>query len=122
MLRKFSPVINGFMKGIMLAIVLSLISALTLHFTSLSESTLPGLALAILLFSVFMGGWWAARQAGSHGLLNGTKVAFLFIVLSLIITIVFLPGHFTWLGCLFKLLPVLLVGAAGGMLGVATRN
>lgn len=122
MLQKLGPVLTGFTNGVILTVILSLIAALALHFTSLSESFMPGLALGILIFSVFIGGWCAAGKAGSRGLLNGLKVALLFICLSLIITAVFLPGSFDWWGCLIKTASTLAAGALGGILGVTGKS
>lgn len=119
MFKLNSPVLSGFLKGLIFLTLMGIVYGLLMFFTEIPETASPYLTLAILALSVFGGGFGAARQAGAKGLIIGLEVALLFVILILGITLVFRPGYFDWGAALLKLGLVLLAGMLGGMTGVA---
>ncbi len=119
MFKVNSPVLSGFLKGLIFLMLMGIIYGLLMYFTEVPEMTGPYLGLSILALSVFLGSFGAARQTGARGLIIGLEVALLFVILILGITLVFRPGYFDWGTALLKLGLVLLAGMLGGMAGVA---
>lgn len=119
MLKLHNPVLSGFLKGLIFLTLMGIVYGLLMFFTEMPDTARPYLTLAILVFSVFLGGFGAARQAGAKGLIIGLEVALLFVILILGITLVFRPGYFDWGAALLKLGSMLLAGMLGGMTSVA---
>ncbi|MGI6648595.1 MAG: TIGR04086 family membrane protein [Bacillota bacterium] len=119
MIKLSSPLVRGFTSGVILLGILGIIVGLLMYFTNLPESVSPLLTLSIFIFSVFVGGFLAARRQGSKGLLLGFEMALAFIILVLVINLVFNPGHFSWTTSLIKFLLAALAGILGGIMGVA---
>jgi len=114
-----NPVLSGFLKGLLLMIIMGILVGLLMYNTEIPETFGPYLSLSILVLSVFMGGFWATRRAGARGLIIGLEVALIFAFSLLIVTLVFRPGYFSWGATMIKFLLVILAGVFGGMSGVA---
>lgn len=109
---------RGLLAALAIAIVLSLLSTLLLHFSNLSEKFLPWIAAFILLISAFFGSGLAAARAGNKGLFHGLGVGLGFFVLIWLLGMLLFPKPITLLDLLGKLLLTVSAGALGGILGV----
>ena len=76
--------LKGLLWAILITIILGIISALLLQYTSLSESLLSGFSSFIFFISMFSGSIIAAYSAQSKGLLYGTAVSLSYFILALL--------------------------------------
>ena len=93
--------------------LLVIITALIYYFADINEHLLNIILFAIIVISVFSGGWISAKKSGQHGLINGLFCAVVYFIIILAISFIinkqisFTP-HLT---------SMLLAGLASGMLG-----
>ncbi|PTM58328.1 TIGR04086 family membrane protein [Desmospora activa] len=114
-----SPLLSGLL--IVFAIVLagSVVTALLLRFTSITESSLPYFTYGINGIALLIGGWCAGRKAKQRGLLYGGLTGVLYVIIVLLIG--FLAFDTT-----MRIQPVLFticatgLSAIGGIFGVNT--
>ncbi len=87
--RQIWPLLRGAIHGLLAALALlltfSLPAALIVYFSPLSETALTGVALLLDALAAGAGGWYAARRAGSRGLLCGALTALFLAPLLLLI-------------------------------------
>ncbi|MDH7479434.1 MAG: TIGR04086 family membrane protein [Syntrophomonadaceae bacterium] len=115
------PVIRGVLVGVLLSGLLGILTGLLLHLTTLPELS-ASLSITALALILFVGGLTAAYRAGGRGLLVGSEVALVFIVLMFAATLIFYPGQLAWKTAITKSIVSLLAGALGGVVGVAIRT
>lgn len=77
--------ISGAAAALLLMLVLSGLTSLVVHFSSLSEGVLKGAGIAIEAISLFMGGLTAGRISGERGLINGLIVALIMLILMVLL-------------------------------------
>lgn len=115
------PVVRGVLAGVLLAGLMGILAGLLLHLTTLPELNASTGIVALALI-MFFGGLTAAYRAGGKGLLVGSEVALVFIVLMFAVTLIFYPGQLVWKSAVIKSGISLLAGALGGVVGVAIRT
>lgn len=113
---------RGLLVALAVAIVLSLLSTLLLHFTNVSERFLPWIAAFILFISVFFGGGLAAARVGGKGLFHGLLVGLGFFILMWVLGTLLFPGPSTVIGLIEKFVLTVAAGALGGILGVSLAD
>lgn len=114
-----NPLVRGVISSTIVLGVLGLTTGLLVYFTNIPESASYPISLFILAFSVFMGSFLASRRKKSQGLIMGLEIAVIFIFLLVVISIVFLPGQFSWQASLVKFGLISVSSVIGGILGVA---
>ncbi|SHE46979.1 putative membrane protein, TIGR04086 family [Seinonella peptonophila] len=116
-----SPWLNGqlIIWGILLAS--SLIVTCLLRFTPLSEKTLPSIAYIVNVISLFLGGYFSGKAAGTRGWLFGGLQGLIYATVLILIA-------FLAFDTVTQLHPTLLciwgfvLSALGGILGVNQLN
>ncbi len=111
-----NPLLFGYLHAMLLSLFFALICGLIFHFSTLSESHLKLFSLIIILLSVFWGGFKAAQNAESKGLLHGLGVGLLFVLSTLVITFL-IAEQLMFKAILNRLLLCILGGALGGIIG-----
>lgn len=114
-----NAVLRGTMLVLIIMVVLSALAGLIYYLSSLSEKTIPLAAIVILFTSIFLGGFFGARQAGCKGLFHGLAVGAASFLLIFVITLLLLPGGIILKSLLSKIILSLIAGSLGGILGVA---
>lgn len=119
-LTKRSPFWGGVAVALLVVVCLSFLLGLVLHLTPLSEAYLESYALAVTTLGVFLGAAAAAQAAQSRGLVHGTAVASVFLLLVLAVGLL---GPFTIsFGVFAKTsLAAVAAGVLGGIVGVSWR-
>ena len=83
MLKLHSPVLSGFLKGLIFLTLMGIVYGLLMFFTEMPDTARPYLTLAILVLA-FLGGFGAARQAGAKiDYRFGSGVAFVILILGI---------------------------------------
>ncbi len=113
-----SIILKGLVVAVGVSILLVLLMSLLFYFTSLSEKHMSLTSLAILFFSILIGGFVTSKSIGTKGLILGVVVAVVFLVFNIIVSVVFgsLGNDLTSL--LIKSGTIILGGAMGGVIGV----
>ncbi|RKD24660.1 hypothetical protein BEP19_05720 [Ammoniphilus oxalaticus] len=112
-----SPIITGALTTLGLVVIGSLLTSLLLHFSQMSELTLPYFTYSINGLSLLIGGYIAGRRGGQKGWYFGGLTGVAYFIL------VFLIGFLAFdvapqLSVLLFLVIAFVVGALGGVLGV----
>jgi len=118
----FSSVLRGLAWALIISVLLSLLISLILHFTSISEAFLPSFATLIFFLSILLGSTICARHAGHKGLFHGLWVALIYFLISLILSVFFSAGPFSWAVFAKKIAYTILAGVLGGIIGIGLTN
>lgn len=114
-----SPLLVGLVVVFTIVLAGSIVTALLLRFTSISETSLPYFTYGINGIALLIGGWCAGRKAKNRGFLYGGLTGILYVIIILLIG--FLAFDTT-----MRIQPVLFticatgLSAIGGILGVNT--
>jgi len=114
----FASVIKGALIALVITVLGSALLGVVYQMTGLAEKTLPGLSVALFYLSILVGSFWAARDAGSRGLLHGVLVALLIVLLGLLLTGLFFDFQAATENLLLRSGLSGFAGAMGGVLGV----
>jgi len=115
------PILIGLTYALAIVIVGSLITALLLSFTSLSDSKLSIISFAVTGLSLLIGGFIAGKRAGLKGWYYGGLTGLIFgVIISMINFLAFDLGFN--LRSLILILLTFLFGAFGGVLGVNSKK
>lgn len=112
-----AALISGVFSGLALSVAASILIAIVIHYTALTESRLPLVATAVGLASMFLAGLWAAREASSGVLIHGVLAALIYALLTSLISAIFLPGVGGAV-IIRNLALAVPAGAIGGVVGV----
>lgn len=113
----FYAIIKGFFFSLVISLVLSIGTGAVYYLSSVSEKTLPWIAVSILALSCFGGSFAAGRDAGNRGLYHGLAVGFVFFIIVWLAAGFVMPGQ-AIIGMFYKFVIALLAGALGGIVGV----
>jgi len=112
-----AALISGVFAGLALSVAASILIAIAIHYTALTESRLPLLVFAVGLASMFLAGLWAAKEAYSGVLIHGVLAAMIYALLTSLVSALFLPG--VGGAIVFRNLALAIpAGAIGGVVGV----
>lgn len=114
----FSSVVKGALIAFAITVLGSALLGVVYQMTGLAEKTLPGFSVTLFYLSVLIGSFWAARDAGSRGLLHGVFVALLVTMFGFLLAGLFFDFQATAGNLLLRSGLSGLAGAAGGVLGV----
>lgn len=115
--RLTQPTIAGLWYGFLWMMIGALILSLLLQGELVEEVELSLLAYIVHGIAVFFGGMVSGKRAQQKGWYQGTLTGFIYVLLLLIISFLALDhslGLTDWL----LIVPGIIIGAAGGMLGV----
>lgn len=113
---QISLILKGILLASILALLMSLVFAVLLSYTSVPESELA--FNIIFCSSVFIAAFITAYQAGAKGLYHGLAVGLGFVLMVLILSFVFWPEAPSMLKIGEKTILALVSGGIGGIVGV----
>lgn len=112
-----SALISGVVAGLALSVAASILIAIAVHYTALTESRLPAVVFIVGLASMFLAGLGAARKSYSRVLLHGVLAALFYALLTSLVSALFLPGAGGAV-VLRNLILAIPSGVIGGIVGV----
>lgn len=99
-------------------ICLTIFSAL-LTYTSLSENLIQPVVISVTGISILAGSFFSTRKVEKNGILKGSTVGLIYIVLIYFISSIVNNGNFSLnLGSIIMILAGIICGAIGGIIGV----
>jgi len=111
--RILSVELRAITKAVLFSLVLGLVSAFVIYFSSLSEELLPALGKGILILSIFLAACQVSKHYGSKGLIRGLSIGMVFFIIMLIATFIFNPSLIALKTFVYTLLLCLLAGILG---------
>ncbi len=122
----FSSAAMGFLKGALIAALLTLIvflaAAFILSYTPLPEGAIPYIAYIVQIIGAAISGFIPANRAGTRGILTGAVSGILYILLIWLIASLSSGSFLFDKHILTMLLMSLFSGAVGGILGVNLKS
>lgn len=119
--KRSHPIIIGLLYTVIILIIVCLVLALALYFTSLSESNIFIISLIATSISIIIGGFVSGKKAGTKGWLYGGFVGLIYGIIIIIIIFLAYDKHIDIRQVVFVLLNFLL-GAFGGIFGVNLKK
>jgi len=120
--KKLSVELNGLGRSLLLSLLLSLLAAVLIYYTSLQETLMVSLANIIIILSVFWGGCHVSKTYGSKGLLHGSITGIFFFFFLLAVTLFIDLSLVTAKSIIYTLLACTLSGGLGGILGIGLSD
>ena len=115
-------ILKGTMISIILTLILLLIFATVLTYTTVAENTIPAVIIVITAISLLIGSSVVGRKARRNGLLNGATIGIIYLLLIYIISSI-LGGNFTLgIKSIIMIIVGILFGILGGIVGVNTKK
>ena len=111
-------ILKGVLISMLISVVLLLLGALLLTFTSMPESFIPAIVEAITLISIFAAGIKCAKGAQKAGWLFGMSAAVGYYIALVVISMLTLGGISFGASNLGSISAGLIVGAIGGIVGI----
>lgn len=111
-------------KGVLVSLVVSLTCVLLLSLISLVteslvvEDYLRYILVGVTMLSIFSGGVYAARRAGSMGLVIGMAVGVIYVIISLAVGMEISSESLSFWVLVNKFIAGMAAGALGGLVGV----
>lgn len=122
----FSSATLGFFKGVgiaaLLTLLIFLISALLLSYTSLPESAIPYISFITQIIGALIAGLIPAKRARTRGMLTGSLSGFIYILIIWLIASLASDGFYVGKHILTMLLLSLIAGGIGGITGVNLKS
>ncbi|MDD3268913.1 MAG: TIGR04086 family membrane protein [Syntrophomonadaceae bacterium] len=105
-------------KALLLSLILCLLAAAIVYYSSLNETLFPTLGRIILIITVFLCGCQVSKAYGSKGLLRGVFMGLLSFILLVVATYVFNSSLIDWKSFFYTLCLCITAGGLGGILGI----
>lgn len=112
-----SPILSGLVLMLAIVVIGSLVVALLLQFTGLSERSMPVITYAVNALSLVVGGFVAGRKARERGWLYGGVTGVLYTLVLLLISFLAFDAAVTS-KTFVSMISSFAIAAIGGMLGV----
>jgi len=115
-------ILKGTIISIILTLILLLIFATILTYTTVAENTIPAVIIVITAISLLIGSTVVGRKARRNGLLNGAIIGVIYLLLIYIISSI-LGGNFNLgLKSVIMIIAGISFGILGGIIGVNTKK
>ncbi len=111
-------ILKGISFAIVISLILLLIFALLLTYTSISESTITPVVVAVAGVSILIGSSIATSKIRKNGLLNGGIVGFIYGIILYVSSSLCLVGFTFTLHSIIMLMVGIATGMLGGVIGV----
>jgi len=118
--NSLNPLLYGYLHSVILSVLLTLLIGAIFHFSSLSEANLRTFSIVVIALSAFWGGFRAANNSESRGLIHSLFVGILFWLTTILITL-FISEPLVVKIILIRLLYCLLGGILGGVTGALLK-
>ena len=119
--RPSSPLFGGLFVAIIWLGAGALLLSMLLRFSSLQETSLPGLAMSVHGLAALAGGFSSGRRSARKGWYYGIILGAVYAVIILMIGFLAADAPLAW-STLSLLGVTSAAGAVGGMFGVGTRS
>ena len=117
----FTGFIRGLLFALLFTVVVFLVSAILLSYTSLPEDAIPVISTATKLIGACVSGFVPARRSGNRGIITGAVSGLLYILIIVITAALTTQEQFFGMNVLITALLCVLSGALGGIFGVNLR-
>lgn len=111
-------IIKGSLFSIVISLVLLLIYACLLSFTNISETTIIPVVIIISGVSILIGSSISSFKIKKQGMLNGTLVGLIYMLLIYILSSIFITGFGVDISSIIMILVGMITGMIGGIIGV----
>lgn len=115
-----SPLLAGLIAVWLLVITGSLVTAMVLHYTDVSEQNFNYFSYTINTIALLFGGWISGRKSGHKGWYYGAITGLLYAVIVYLIGFLAFDTSLDWKSVL-HVAGAIAIAALGGMMGVNTR-
>lgn len=109
---------KGLIRAYLLSLMLFLISAILITYTSLSEGIIPALISGVMILSVAYAAIYVSVHGKSKGWLHGALIGVIYMLLLILLSIIFIPDFALDRVVYFKVVICLITGLVGGMIGI----
>lgn len=116
--NEYTYVIKGVIRGFLLTLMLILIYAIVMSYKEIPENISSILFLAFSMVSIMFGAIYSTKKIQKKGWLVGILVAFFYMILLYLVSIIAGQSAALTLKSLFKLIAALFIGLLSGMLGI----
>ena len=117
----FTGFIRGLLFALLFTVVVFLVSAILLSYTSLPEDAIPVISTATKLIGACVSGFVPTRRSGNRGIITGAVSGLLYILIIVITAALTTQEQFFGMNVLITALLCVLSGALGGIFGVNLR-
>lgn len=117
-MSKLVQISKGIAFSIIITLVLLFIYAILLTYTSIKESTIPIVTIAITAISILAGSSISTIKLNKNGLLNGGIIGFLYVFILYIIASIVQTGFALNAYSIIMIIAAIIAGMAGGIMGV----
>lgn len=116
-----SYIIKGIVMSIIFTLISLLIFALILTYTDLSENTISPVIIIVSALSILVGSSISTIKIKKHGLLNGSIIGSVYIVLLYCISSIINTGFEVNIYTIIMMISSIVAGIIGGVVGVNIR-
>ena len=117
--------LTGFFKGVLIAVLVTvvvfLISAVLLSYTSLPEESIPVISTSVKLIGALVAGFVPAKKSGNRGIITGAISGLLYILIIWLIASITSSGAVFGVSFFTTAALCVVSGALGGIFGVNLR-
>lgn len=111
-------IVKGVFKAYLITIILIMIFAALLAYTSLPESTMSTGVLIISLISILISSFLSVRSIKENGLRNGAIIGIGYVVILYILSSIFVTGFALTSYSIISIILCGIIGMTGGIIGV----
>lgn len=111
-------VIKGSVISIFISVILLFIASLILTYTNIGENAIPTMIIIISAISIFIGSLVSAMHIKQKGILNGSLVGAIYIIIIYLFSSIAITGFNMNIKSLIMLVSSIIAGTIGGIVGV----
>ena len=111
-------VIKGSLISIFISVILLFIASLILTYTNIGENAIPTMIIIISAISIFIGSLVSAMHIKQKGILNGSLVGAIYIIIIYLFSSIAITGFNMNIKSLIMLAASIIAGTIGGIVGV----
>lgn len=111
-------VIKGSVISIFISVILLFIASLILTYTNIGENAIPTMIIIISAISIFIGSLVSAMHIKQKGILNGSLVGAIYIIIIYLFSSIAITGFNMNIKSLIMLASAIIAGTIGGIVGV----
>ena len=111
-------VIKGSVISIFISVILLFIASLILTYTNIGENAIPTMIIIISAISIFVGSLVSAMHIKQKGILNGSLVGAIYIIIIYLFSSIAITGFNMNIKSLIMLAASIIAGTIGGIVGV----
>lgn len=108
----------GLMRGYIISLLLFLIGAILITYTSMGESTIPLITSAIMIIGIVYSSIYCSVHFKMKGWLHGGIIGLIYVLILILLSKIFISGYTIGRIALYKIGLGVGAGVIGGMLGV----